>query len=80
MRPLLLQQRIRIDKSYRDTASYFTLRGLPGSERYSAAAVISLEDGEESDPELLQRLQRRATSFLLADAEQLVVEVPLVDR
>jgi hypothetical protein len=63
-----------------DDTGGFTVRGLPPNERYLAAAVDYLEDGEGSDPEFLERIRDRATSFLLADGERRAVALRLIRR
>jgi hypothetical protein len=49
-----------------DDQGRFRIQGLPPT-RYMAAAVDYLEDGDEQDPQLLERLRRRATSFSLGE-------------
>jgi hypothetical protein len=46
----------------------FSVRGLPPG-RYLAAAVESLEPGEEFEPKVLARLQKAATRVTLGDGE-----------
>ena len=58
----------------------FQIRGLPPGERYLAAAVDYLEDGEEQNRQLLERLRSRATSVTLGDGEQRSIQVDLVGR
>jgi 5-hydroxyisourate hydrolase-like protein (transthyretin family) len=53
----------------------FTLRQLPPDERYFAAIVSSLEDGDQFDPELLRTLRDRATSFTLREGEHKTLTV-----
>jgi hypothetical protein len=48
----------------------FRISGLPPNERYSAAAVDFLEEGEEQDPQFLERLRSRAMTFSLREGEQ----------
>jgi hypothetical protein len=48
----------------------FRITGLPPDERYLALAVDYLEEGEEYDPQLLERLRSRATSFSLSEGEE----------
>jgi hypothetical protein len=43
---------------------------LPPGERYRAAAIDHLEDGEQEDIQFLERLRARGTSFSLGDGEQ----------
>jgi hypothetical protein len=54
----------------------FSVRGLPPG-RYLAAAVESLEPGDEFDPKFLARLQKTATRFTLAEAEAKRISVTL---
>lgn len=63
-----------------DAQGTFRLTGLPGDERYLAVAVDYLEDGEETDPEFLERIESRASPFTLGDAERKTITVPLVQR
>jgi hypothetical protein len=53
-----------------DDQGRFLVRRLPPGERYFAAVVPLLEDGEQFDPELLRTLRDRATSFTLGDGER----------
>jgi len=48
----------------------FRITGLPPNERYFAVAVDFLEEGEEQDPQFLERLRSQATTFSLRDGEQ----------
>jgi hypothetical protein len=48
----------------------FRIAGLPPNERYFAVAVDFLEEGEEQDPQFLERLRSRATTFSLREGEQ----------
>ena len=48
----------------------FRISGLPPNERYSAVAVDFLEEGEEQDPQFLERLRSRAMTFSLREGEQ----------
>src|SRR5688572_7317774 len=58
----------------------FRVPGLPPDETYRAIAVDYLEDGEESDPEFLQRMRERATRFSLREGEQHAIELRLIQR
>lgn len=58
----------------------FEMRGLPPGERYLAAAIDYLEDGEEQDPQLLERLRSRATAFNLGEGEQRSIQLDVVGR
>jgi hypothetical protein len=53
-----------------DEQGRFSIAGLPANERYFVIAVESLEEGEEQDAQVLERLKPRATTFSLADGEQ----------
>lgn len=48
----------------------FRISGLPPDERYFAVAVDFLEEGEEQDPQFLERLRSQATTFSLREGEQ----------
>ena len=48
----------------------FRITGLPPNERYFAVAVDFLEEGEEQDPQFLERLRSQATTFSLREGEQ----------
>jgi len=58
----------------------FRVAGLPPNERYLALAVDYLEDGEEQDAQLLERLRGRAISVSLGAGEQKAVWLDLVSR
>ena len=53
-----------------DDQGRFVIRRLPPRERYLAAVVTSLDDGDQFDQELLERLRDRATAFALGDGER----------
>jgi hypothetical protein len=64
-----------------DADGRFQIRGLPPGERYLAAALDYLEDGEERDRQLLERLRTRATSSVtLGDGEQRSIQLDLLGR
>ena len=48
----------------------FRITGLPPDERYFAVAVDFLEEGEEQDPQFLERLRSQAMTFSLREGEQ----------
>jgi hypothetical protein len=48
-----------------DDRGRFQIAGLPPDQRYLALALDFMEDGEEQDPQFLERLRGRASSFLL---------------
>jgi len=49
---------------------HFRISGLPPNERYFAVAVDFLEEGEEQDPQFLERLRSQAMTFSLREGEQ----------
>ena len=63
-----------------DENGRFGITGLPGGERYLAIAVDYLEDGEETDPEFLERMRARATAVSLPDAGRTTVDLRLIAR
>jgi hypothetical protein len=63
-----------------DDRGRFRISGLPPGERYYAVAVDYLEDGEEQDVQLLERLRGRAVTFSLGDNEQRSVVLEPVTR
>ena len=63
-----------------DADGRFQIRGLPPGERYLVAALDYLEDGEEQDRQLLERLRTRATSVTLGDGEQRSIQVDVTTR
>jgi hypothetical protein len=62
-----------------DTNGRFRIQGLP-PERYLAVALNYLEDGEEQDRQLLERLRNRATSVTLGDGDQRSVQLEVMSR
>ena len=63
-----------------DARGAFRIVGLPENERYLAAAVDALEEGEASDPDFLGRVRERATPFGLAEAQSRVLDLMVVQR
>jgi len=63
-----------------DEQGQFQIRGLPAGDRYLAAAVDYLEDGDEQDPQFLERLRNRATSFSLNEGEQRALQLDPIAR
>jgi hypothetical protein len=63
-----------------DDQGAFRITALPPGERYLALALDFLEDGEGTDPEFLERLSTRATSFSLGEAERKNVDLRLIQR
>jgi hypothetical protein len=55
----------------------FTITQLP-PDSYLIAAVEYLEEGESSDPDILESLRARATRILLAEGESATVELKLI--
>ena len=53
-----------------DSEGRFRIGDLPAGERYLAAAIDHLEDGEQDDAQFLERLRARGTSLSLSDGEQ----------
>jgi hypothetical protein len=62
-----------------DANGRFRIQGLP-PERYLAFALTYLEDGEEQDRQLLERLRSRATPVSLGDGEQRSVQLEVMSR
>jgi len=58
----------------------FRISALPPNEEYRAIAVDYLEDGEETDPELLSRLRDRATRFSLREGERQILDLRVIQR
>jgi hypothetical protein len=63
-----------------DERGRFYVSGLPPDQRYYAVAVDYLEDGEEQDPQLLERLRAQAMTFSLGEGEQRSVYLDPVTR
>jgi len=63
-----------------DADGRFLVRDLPAGERYLAAAIDYLEDGDQDDPDFLDRLRSRATSFALGDNEQHPLQLDAISR
>ena len=63
-----------------DQQGQFSLRGLPGGERYLAVAIDYLEDGEGADPQFLTAIRDRATRVALADGESKALTLTLTTR
>ncbi|HLG59979.1 MAG TPA: carboxypeptidase-like regulatory domain-containing protein [Vicinamibacterales bacterium] len=62
-----------------DNRGRFQIEGLPPTS-YMVAAVDYLEDGDEQDPQFLERLRGRATRFSLRDGEQRSIKLEAVTR
>ncbi|HKE83785.1 MAG TPA: carboxypeptidase-like regulatory domain-containing protein [Vicinamibacterales bacterium] len=63
-----------------DAQGQFRIPDLPAGERYLAAAVDYLEDGEQNDPQFLERLRLRATSFSIGEGEQRSLRLDPISR
>jgi hypothetical protein len=63
-----------------DQDGLFKIRGLPGDVQYLAVAVDYLEEGEGGDPQFLEQMRDRATSFKLSDGEVKALDLKLVVR
>ena len=63
-----------------DADGRFEIRGLPPDQRYLAVAVDYLEEGEEQNPQFLERLRDRAVSFALTDGEQRSIQLETLRR
>jgi Carboxypeptidase regulatory-like domain len=63
-----------------DSDGRFRVGDLPAGERYLAAAVPYLEDGEQEDTGFLEKLRTRASSFSLGEGEQRSVVLEATSR
>lgn len=63
-----------------DQQGQFSLRGLPGGERYLVVAIDYLEDGEGADPQFLTAVRDRATRVTLAEGESKALTLSLTTR
>jgi len=63
-----------------DREGQFRVSDLPAGERYLAAAVPYLEDGEQEDTAFLEKLRSRASSFSLGEGEQRSVVLEATSR
>jgi hypothetical protein len=63
-----------------DEQGSFSVKGLPGNERYLAVAVNYLEDREAEDPQFLERMRGRASAISLNEGERKTIDVPLIQR
>jgi hypothetical protein len=63
-----------------DDRGSFGITGLPPGERYLAAAVDFLEEGDSEDPEVLERLREGAIGFTLGEGERRTIELRTVER
>jgi hypothetical protein len=58
----------------------FSIAGLPANERYFAVAIDYFEEGEEQDPQVLERLRARSMTFSLSEGEQRSVVLEPITR
>ena len=63
-----------------DQQGTFRVRGLPPNGRYLAVAVDYLEDGEASDPAVLEQLATSGTRFSLGAGETRALDLRLFNR
>jgi hypothetical protein len=70
----------RIRRAETDARGRFRIVGLPPGDRYLALAVRDLDDGQELDPEFLQRMQPAATAFDLPAEARRTVDLQVLER
>jgi hypothetical protein len=70
----------RIRRAETDARGRFRILGLPPGDRYFAVAVRDLDDGQELDPEFLQRVQPLATSLDLPPEARRTVDLQVIER
>jgi hypothetical protein len=63
-----------------DREGRFQISGLPPDERYLAAAVDYIDDGEGEDPQFLERLRARATSVSLGEGQRRSIQLDVIAR
>ena len=63
-----------------DDQGRFRVAGLPPYERYLAIAPDYLEDGEQTDPEFLERVREMAFPFALDGDEARTLDLPVFER
>jgi hypothetical protein len=63
-----------------DGEGRFRIADLPAGERYLAAAIDHIEDGEQDDTQFLERLRGRAASFSLSEGEQRALALETASR
>jgi hypothetical protein len=68
----------RIRSVQTDGRGRFRIIGLPPGQRYLAAAVREIDDGQEDDPDFLQQLQNRAAAFDLAGDGKQTLELKVL--
>jgi hypothetical protein len=62
-----------------DQQGAFQVKELPPG-KYLAVAVDYIEDGEQTNPETLERLRNVATPFTLAEADTTVLSLKVVTQ
>jgi hypothetical protein len=65
---------------FADAQGRFQIADLPAGERYVAAALEYLEEGEQDDPQFLERLRSRGTSFSLIEGQQRAIQLDAIAR
>jgi hypothetical protein len=60
-----------------DRHGRFSIEGLPAGQ-YRAAAIEYLDEGQERDPEVLKRLENRASPLVLTDGESKTISLQLI--
>jgi len=71
----------RYVQTVRSTAEgAFSIRALPPGGRYLIAALDYLEQGEQQDPEFLERIRGRASSVSLADGDKKSIALTVTRR
>jgi hypothetical protein len=63
-----------------DDKGRFRITGLPPADRYLVLAADYLEDGEQYDPEFLERMRDAATEFSLGNAETRTLDLKVMER
>jgi hypothetical protein len=63
-----------------DDRGAFEIAGLPPGEQYLATALEFFEEGDEQDPEVLERLRAGATPFALAEGERRSLQLRAQER
>jgi hypothetical protein len=63
-----------------DQQGQFRITALPPDQHYLAVAVDYLEDGEGTDPQFLEQIKSRATSFSLEDGGSKSIDLKIVNR
>jgi hypothetical protein len=63
-----------------DDKGRFRITGLPPADRYLVLAADYLEDGEQYDPEFLERMRDAATEFSLGNEETRTLDLKVTER